>query len=57
MMYNITHFNDISEVNVAYAFVVANEIFDAFPCELLKDEKVAIVNNHKIKWEKQLLRC
>ena len=49
---NITHFNDISDVNVAYAFVVANEIFDAFPCELLKDEKVAIVNNHKITWEK-----
>jgi len=31
----VTHFNDISEVNADYAFVVANEIFDAFPCELL----------------------
>lgn len=47
----ITHFNDISEVKVAYAFVVANEIFDAFPCELLKDEKIAQVEEHTIKWE------
>jgi SAM-dependent MidA family methyltransferase len=46
----ITHFNDISEVKAAYAFVVANEIFDAFPCELLKDEKMAEVNEHKIEW-------
>jgi len=47
----ITHFNDISEVEVDYAFVVANEIFDAFPCELLKDEKIAVVNDHQISWE------
>ena len=47
----ITHFNDISEVKVDYAFVVANEIFDAFPCELLKDEKIAQVNEHTIEWD------
>ena len=47
----ITHFNDISDVKVEYAFVVANEIFDAFPCELLKDEKLAVVENHEIAWE------
>ncbi|MFT7879198.1 MAG: SAM-dependent methyltransferase [Sulfurimonas sp.] len=47
----ITHFDDISEVNVPYAFVVANEIFDAFPCELLKDEKLAVVDDHEIHWE------
>jgi len=46
----ITHFNDMDEVKVAYAFVVANEIFDAFPCELLKDEKIAFVNENKIEW-------
>jgi len=48
---NITHFNDISEVNVDYAFVVANEIFDAFPCELLKDKKIAMVKDDTIVWE------
>ena len=46
----ITDFNDISEVKAAYAFVVANEIFDAFPCELLKDEKIALVKEHEIEW-------
>ncbi len=47
----ITHFNDISEVEAAYTFVVANEIFDAFPCELLKDEKIAEVKENEIVWE------
>ena len=47
----ITHFHDISEVKAAYAFVVANEIFDAFPCELLKDEKIALVQEDEIVWE------
>ena len=47
----ITHFNDIDEVKAEYAFVVANEIFDAFPCELLKDEKIAVVSDHTISWE------
>jgi SAM-dependent MidA family methyltransferase len=48
---SITHFNDIAEVEVEYAFVVANEIFDAFPCELLKDEKIAVVKKNEISWE------
>lgn len=48
---HIVHFNDISEVKAVYAFVVANEILDAFACELLKDEKIAHVENHKIMWE------
>jgi len=47
----VTHFDDISDVKVDYAFVVANEIFDAFPCELLKDEKLATVENNEISWE------
>ncbi len=48
---SVTHFEDLAEVNADYAFVVANEIFDAFPCELLKDEKIAVVENHEISWE------
>jgi SAM-dependent MidA family methyltransferase len=48
---SITHFSDISEVNVDYAFVVANEIFDAFPCELIKDKKIAFVENDEITWK------
>jgi len=48
----VIHFSDLSEVSTDYAFVVANEIFDAFPCELLKEEKIAVVDNHEIGWER-----
>ena len=44
-------FSDIAEVEAAYAFVVANEILDAFPCELYKDEKIAVVEAHRITWQ------
>lgn len=54
-----THYNDITDVKLNHAFVVANEIFDAFPCELVlsdddksKDDKLKIaqVDNHKIEF-------
>jgi SAM-dependent MidA family methyltransferase len=48
----ITHFNDIAEVHAPYVFFVANEIFDAFPAELIKDGEMAMVDEHKIHWEK-----
>ena len=48
---HVTFFNDIAEVEVSYAFVVANEILDAFPCELYKDEQIAIVEEHAIHWQ------
>jgi len=54
----ITHFNDIDEVEVDYAFVVANEIFDAFPCELIKDGEEAFVVDNVVEWreaDKELL--
>ena len=43
----LIHYNDISEVKLDSAFVVANEIFDAFPCELVytnKDDQLQIAN-------------
>ncbi|HHD80002.1 MAG TPA: hypothetical protein ENK99_00085 [Campylobacterales bacterium] len=46
----ITHFNNISEVEQEYAFFVANEIFDAFPCELIKDGKQAFIENNIVEW-------
>ena len=46
----IRHFNDIDEVEVDYAFVVANEIFDAFPCELIKDGEQAFVVDNVVEW-------
>ena len=51
----LIHYKDISEVELDDAFVVANEIFDAFPCELVytnEDDKlqVAQVENDKIEF-------
>ncbi|MEA3353431.1 MAG: SAM-dependent methyltransferase [Campylobacterota bacterium] len=51
----LIHYNDISQLQLDNAFVVANEIFDAFPCELVytnEDEKLqyAQVNNEKIEF-------
>jgi SAM-dependent MidA family methyltransferase len=47
----IAHFADIGELGAEYAFVVANEIFDAFPCELLKSGKISTVQEHQISWQ------
>jgi len=47
----VSFFKDISEVEADYAFVVANEILDAFPCELYKDHQIALVENHQIYWQ------
>ncbi len=46
----VEHYGSVDEIKMDYAFVVSNEIFDAFSCELYMDEKIATVNNHKISW-------
>ena len=52
---DLTHYNDINKVNLPHAFVFANEIFDAFSCELVltkeKQLQIAHVENHKIEFE------
>ena len=40
----------VKELKSDYAFIVSNEIFDAFPCELIKDGDMAIVKDNKIEW-------
>ncbi|WP_428024187.1 SAM-dependent methyltransferase [Arcobacter sp.] len=51
----VNFYNDISEVKLDHAFIVANEIYDAFPCELIytKEKKLqtAVVNNDKIEFK------
>lgn len=45
-------FSDLDEVKVDSVFFVANEIFDAFACELLYKEKFASVDeNHNITFD------
>ena len=51
----LKHYDDISEVKLENAYVIANEIFDAFPCDLVytnKDDVLqqAFVSNHKIEF-------
>lgn len=53
---NLKHYNDISEVKLDNAFVVANEIFDAFACDLVYTNKDGVlqnayVNEHKIEFK------
>ena len=52
----LIHFDDISEVKLSNAFIVANEIFDAFLCDLVytnKEDKLqyANVKNNKIEFK------
>lgn len=39
---------NINECEKSEAFIVANELFDAFCCEIVDDEKMAFVENDKI---------
>jgi len=53
----LIHYEDISELKLQSAFIVANEIFDAFPCELLYTDNTDIlqkasVTNHSISFVK-----
>ena len=53
----LNHFKSLKEINSKEAFVVANEIFDAFPCELVYKEDMAYVENFKIKFFKKDSYC
>ena len=41
----LTHYKDLGELSCKRAFFIANEIFDAFPCELLYKGKIARVDD------------
>jgi len=48
----IEYYDSLGALQEPYAFVVANEIFDAFPCELIKDGEIAMVEADQIQWGK-----
>lgn len=52
---NLTHYNNLDELNLPHAFIFANEIFDAFSCELVLTKEnrlqLAYIENHKINFE------
>jgi len=43
-------YSSLDEFNREETFFIANEIFDAFPCELYHNGKIATVKNHKIEF-------
>lgn len=47
----LTHYKSLSELHCKSAFFIANEIFDAFPCELYFKGKTARVDGHIINFD------
>ncbi|MDD5372627.1 MAG: SAM-dependent methyltransferase [Sulfurimonas sp.] len=47
----LTHYKSLSELKCKNAFFIANEIFDAFPCELYYKGKSARVDGHEIVFD------
>jgi len=48
---SLTHYKSLSELKCDNAFFIANEIFDAFPCELYYKGKTARVDGHNIEFD------
>lgn len=48
---SLTHYKSLSELKCENAFFIANEIFDAFPCELYYKGKTARVDGHNIEFD------
>ncbi|MGB3961971.1 MAG: SAM-dependent methyltransferase [Sulfurimonas sp.] len=49
---SLTHYKSLSELQCKNAFFIANEIFDAFPCELYYKGKSAHVSAHEISFDR-----
>lgn len=47
----LNHYKSLKDVNAKEGFIVANEIFDAFPCELVFSGKMAYVDDFKIDFK------
>jgi SAM-dependent MidA family methyltransferase len=47
----LTHYKSLTELQCSNAFFIANEIFDAFPCELYYKGKTGSVDGHEINFD------
>ncbi len=47
----LKHYKSLRELQCQNAFFIANEIFDAFPCELYFKGKIARVNGHDVEFD------
>ena len=48
----LEHFKSLDKVSEPEAFIVANEIFDAFSCEVIKDDEMLYMDGHKAYFDK-----
>jgi len=48
---SLTHYKSLNELSCENGFFIANEIFDAFPCELYFKGKTASVENHNVAFD------
>ncbi len=47
----LTHYKSLTQLKCKNAFFIANEIFDAFSCELYFKGKIASVENHHVEFD------
>ena len=48
---SLTHYKSLNELSCENAFFIANEIFDAFPCELYYKGKTGSVDGHTVAFD------
>jgi SAM-dependent MidA family methyltransferase len=48
---SLTHYKSLNELRCENAFFIANEIFDAFPCELYFKDKTGRVDGHNVEFD------
>ena len=53
----LEHYHDVSEINASCAFFLANEIFDAFACELFYKGKIGRVEEGKVIFDVESSEC
>lgn len=53
----LEHYHDVREINATYAFFIANEIFDAFSCELFYKGKIGRVEEGKVLFDVDSPQC
>jgi len=49
----LEHFSSFEELRLKSAFIVSNELFDSFSCEVVKDDKMLYLEGDKLYFEKQ----
>lgn len=53
----LEHYHDVSEIEASCAFFIANEIFDAFECELFYKGKIGRVEESKVLFDVESPQC